>query len=340
MTNWKKYFWLVAAGTVFLFSGCATVPRTITATLYLSDLCERHNVQWQWDSVSQSVVMRKGSLTAKALIDSSIVVVDGRSIQLSGPLRRVRSSVLVPVDFEERVLGLLDTRRLGEGRELWTIIVDAGHGGKDPGAVGRTGLKEKKVTLDIAQKLRDELVQRGFKVVMTRSSDEFISLERRTEIASRNKADLFVSIHANSSQSSSARGVEVYTIRDLDFKEKREEQRVKNLSIMCGSLAMNSSDSHVTRIVADMLYDYKRGESQCAASALAKGLSQQTDSRNRGTKEAGYFVLRNTLIPAVLVEVGFLSNSKEERQLASPVYREQIAQALADNIAGYASRRW
>jgi N-acetylmuramoyl-L-alanine amidase len=105
-------------------------------------------------------------------------------------------------------------------------------------------------------------------------------------------------------------------------------------------MSLDRADGDVPRIISDMLYDYKRGESQQAATALARGLSEGLDSRSRGAKEAGYFVLRNTLIPAVLVEVGFLSNSREEKQLATASFREQIAESLAENIANYARKRW
>ncbi len=101
---------------------------------------------------------------------------------------------------------------------------------------------------------------------------------------------------------------------------------------------MEHNNSSLRRIIGDMLYDYKREESQKAAGALSRGLSQAMNTNSRGTKEAGYFVLRNTLVPAVLVEVGFLSNSREARQLSMSSYQAQIAETLAENIAGYLSR--
>lgn len=244
----------------------------------------------------------------------------------------------MPYDFESRVIGGMRGRPATSVKGPWRVAIDAGHGGKDPGALGRNGIKEKKVVLDIAKRVRDRLEKKGFKVIMTRDRDEFITLERRTEIASRDKVDLFVSIHANSSPSSGTRGVEVYSLRNLDAKEKKEEQRSRNLDLLCRDLSMEHNNSSLRRIIGDMLYDYKREESQKAASALSRGLSQAMDTSSRGTKEAGYFVLRNTLVPAVLVEVGFLSNAREARQLSMPSYQEQIADTLADNIANYLSR--
>lgn len=342
MAHRKNFNRLILLGffAVVMASGCATVPQQPISAVYLSDLCSRHNIQWQWDAVSQTVTLKKSGARAQALIGSKIVVVENEQITLSEPLRRLRGSILVPGDFENKVIIRMEGSKLVSLKGPWTIVIDPGHGGKDPGAISRSGLAEKKVVLDIARKLRDSLERRGFKVFMTRDRDEFITLERRTEIASRSKADLYVSIHANSSPSSAARGVEVYTIRNLDYKEKKEDQRLKNLKVMYGTLSMRRDDPELHRIISDMLYDYKRAESQQAASALARGLSQATDSHSRGAKEAGYFVLRNTLIPAVLVEVGFLSNPREEKQLATSVFRTQVAESLADNIASYAARRW
>ena len=118
------------------------------------------------------------------------------------------------------------------------IIIDAGHGGKDPGALGRGNIKEKNIVLDIAQRLKKILKGRGIKVKMTRDRDNFVSLQKRTEIASRSKADLFISIHANSSPTRSVYGLEVFDAKHLNAKDKKEAQRKTNRRLMFGGLAM------------------------------------------------------------------------------------------------------
>jgi len=304
----------------------------------LSELCSRYQIDLQYDPVTQGVTLKKGSFKARGMLGSNIVVVEGNRVVLSSELRRQRGSVFVPYDFESRVIAVMRDRQATSVKGPWRVAIDAGHGGKDPGAIGRGGIQEKKVVLNIARRVRDRLEAKGLKVIMTRDRDEFVTLERRTEIASRERVDLFVSIHANASPSSGVRGVEIYSLRDLDSKEKREEQRSRNLDLLCRDLSMDHSNSSLRRVIGDMLYDYKREESQKAASALSRGLAQAMDTSSRGTKEAGFFVLRNTLVPAVLVEVGFLSNMREARQLSMSSYQEKIADILADNIVNYLSR--
>ena len=115
------------------------------------------------------------------------------------------------------------------------VVIDPGHGGKDPGAIGRSGVQEKKIVLDISKRLKKILLNRGYKVKMTREKDEFISLQGRTEIASKSMADLFVSVHANSSPVRSVHGLEVYAAEYLDFKSRNEEQRKKNQNLIQGN---------------------------------------------------------------------------------------------------------
>ncbi len=219
----------------------------------------------------------------------------------------------------------------------YKILVDPGHGGKDPGAIGRTGLKEKEIVLDVAKRLRDLLWQRGFDVRMTRDQDVFISLNGRTEMAARGKADVFISIHANASRSSSAKGFEIYTVRTLSFAEKKEQQRKDNYQLLFQSLHMKKDDQRVSAIVEDLLSRKKPLESQRLAEALQQGVLSQGTIKDRGVQTAGFFVLRNTLVPAVLIELGFVTNSKEENLLRNTAYRQKLADAIAAGLMRYVS---
>jgi N-acetylmuramoyl-L-alanine amidase len=133
-------------------------------------------------------------------------------------------------------------------------------------------------------------------------------------------------------------GIEVYALRDLEGSEKRDPQRMKNQRLMCRSLTMQSGNMNLEAIVAELLYNYKISESQLLASYVNKGTSLGAQVASRGVKRAGFHVLRNTLIPAVLVEVGFLTNSQEEMKLRQPDYRQKIADGIAASLVSFSAR--
>lgn len=325
-----------AACLLFWAAGCATMPSTPEGSSDLKTLCEQYNVQWNVDSVSHAINLRSFGREASALVGSSIVLVSGEKVYLSDVVKREGGSVIVPPDFVTKVIA-----RLTGGvsiRPGYHILVDAGHGGKDPGAISRNGTQEKDIVIDIARRLRTALQEKGFKVTMTRDRDEFITLEERTAIATRAKADLFVSIHANSSPSRGVDGLEVYALRELEGIEKRDIQRLKNQKTMFRNLSMQNGNAQVEAIVADMLFNYKITDSQLLAAYVNKGASLAASTSSRGVKRAGFHVLRNTLIPAVLVEVGYLTNLSEETKLRQPEYRQKLAEGIATGLAGFATR--
>ncbi len=220
-------------------------------------------------------------------------------------------------------------------KKIQQIVIDPGHGGKDPGAIGVKGLQEKGVVLDIAKRLKKILEHDGVQVKMTRETDEFISLPERTQFASRTKADLFISIHANSSPARSICGMEVFSLSDLGSWERNEVQRKENQRILFNRLAMKAMPAQVQDIVEDMLYCHKQTESDILALKVIDKTTKLAKTKNRGLKYSRFFVLRNTLVPAVLVEVGFLTNPKEEALLNTGAYRQKIADGLAASLLDY-----
>ena len=194
------------------------------------------------------------------------------------------------------------------------------------------------IVLDIAKRLRGSLEKHGIKTIMTRTKDEFVSLEKRTEIASRSKGDLFVSIHANSSPAKAARGLEVFYLRNLDSHEKKEDQMKENQKALFSQFSMQKNSTVLDNILADMVYTHKQGESEKLANFVTQRTANSINAPNRGSKSSAFFVLRNTLIPAILVEVGFLSNSTEEKALKTRFYRQKIANGLAESILDYANK--
>jgi len=334
----KNLLYLLAGVLMLWAAGCATVPVSPGGPTDLKALCEQYNVQWYVDSVSHVINLRAAGREAQALVGSSVVVVNGEKVFLSDIIRRDQGMVIVPGDFTGKVIfHIVGGARVG--RQGFHVVVDAGHGGKDPGTRGRyTGTPEKEVTLDIARRLKKDLEERGFKVTMTRDRDEFISLEQRTEITTRAKADIFISIHANANPSRSVDGIEVYALRDLQATEQRDPERLKNQKTMLRNLAMKNGDASLEAIVLDMLYNYKLSESQLLAAYVDKGATIAAKANNRGVKRAGYHVLRNTLIPAVLVEVGFLSNAQEESLLRRSDYRQRIADGIVSSLGSVAEK--
>ena len=342
MAQYLKLFLLLWATT--LIWGCATVPPVSTpSAISLEDVCKRYNIQWQFDNVTQVVLLEHKDHKAKALVGSAVVLIGQEKITLSSPLRRKNSTIFVPDDFESKVIGPFGAVRskLGFSVEvaslkIHTIMIDAGHGGKDPGAKGFAGVREKEVVLDIAKKLKVLLQEAGLKVMMTRESDSYPSLEQRTKMASDKDIDFFVSIHANSMPSRKIQGVEVYYVKTQHKRDLDEEQRRDNEKMFTKSLNSTSSKA-LNGIVADMMYQIKVGESGKMAMRLAHNIAQDLSIPNRGARHCRYFVVRNTLQPAVLVETGFLTNKQEEKRLNSSEYRQRLAESIARSILTYAS---
>jgi len=213
------------------------------------------------------------------------------------------------------------------------IVVDAGHGGWDLGTVGRRGLLEKDLVLEIAQRLGKLLESRlGAEVILTRNDDNYIPLDERAGIANQAQADLFVSVHANYSDLPSARGVETYytnlfsspNAKDL---ETREPDRGKAAS----AAVLSPAELH------DKIEQSRRLAASVQRSLYGKLSEENPGLRDRGVKAASYVVLTETAMPGILAEVSFVSSPTDEQKLRSDGYREQIAEALYKGIARYAA---
>ncbi len=222
--------------------------------------------------------------------------VNGKAIGQVGPVQESNGRFLVSQSLVSRIRSAMNAyapppQAQYPARKNLTgcIVIDAGHGGKDPGAIGRNGAYEKSINLAIAKDLKNLLEQRGLTVVMTRSSDRFVDLDERADIANRNNARLFVSIHSNARDDSSMRGFTVYVSRSPSSR------------------------------------------SETVAESILRSMSG-TGLENQGMGRADYRVLVGTKCPAVLVEVGYLSNSREASLLSSSGFQNRTAQAIDDGI--------
>jgi N-acetylmuramoyl-L-alanine amidase len=219
-----------------------------------------------------------------------------------------------------------------------TIVIDPGHGGEDLGARGPSGTVEKDVALSIARRVRAELVNaRGLNVFLTRDRDAELGLDDRTATANNYKADLFVSIHVNASRARGARGSEVYF---LSYQASDDESR--RIALAEGSaerLGRTGDGTDLALILWDMAQAEHLEESSALASDLQEELAVVTGSEGRGVKQAPFRVLVGATMPAVLVEVAFISNPEEEKLLASEAYQARVASAIAHGIERFRRER-
>jgi N-acetylmuramoyl-L-alanine amidase len=222
-------------------------------------------------------------------------------------------------------------------RTVRRIVVDAGHGGHDPGAIGRRGLREKDVTLDIARKVAKELKGEGFDVVLTRSDDRFLQLEERTALANTSRGDLFVSIHANANPRRNRSGIETYFLNVTDDRYAARLAARENGAELDGD---EGADDVLKRIRADLDAVASAGSSRQLAALVQRELcsavrSRFGDVRDLGVKSALFYVLLGARMPAVLVETGFISNAEEEQRLRSPEYRVEVAKAVTRAVRSF-----
>jgi N-acetylmuramoyl-L-alanine amidase len=212
-----------------------------------------------------------------------------------------------------------------------TIVIDPGHGGKDPGAHGQRGTEEKDITLKVALKLRDLLSKRpGVRVLMTRDRDEFVELEDRAKFANAQEADLFVSIHVNSHPQRSVKGIEIY-----HFGEAKD-QRALEVAARENGTPLNSTGVGWEYLVADLLTAKKFEASLelawTAKEAMVTNLNGHYALVDHGVKTAPFYVLRFTSMPSILAEIAYISNSAEEDLLRTGLFTTRVAEALMEGV--------
>ncbi len=219
------------------------------------------------------------------------------------------------------------------------IVIDAGHGGDDHGAQGPAGLLEKDLVLDLAQRLAKKLRAQGLAVQLTRDSDAFVALDARTAIANRAGADLFLSIHANASRTKSVRGVETFFASPEASDEAAEElARAENAAFGPTAAKLTDGDP-LLAILGDLLAQQQLADSQEFARIAQREVARAGVTRSRGVKQAPFVVLMGVRMPAVLVEVGFITNPQDEKALRKAAERERIAAGLARAIAAFRARQ-
>ncbi|HEY5602849.1 MAG TPA: N-acetylmuramoyl-L-alanine amidase [Gammaproteobacteria bacterium] len=224
-----------------------------------------------------------------------------------------------------------------QGRDI-IVAIDAGHGGEDPGAIGRGGTREKDVALSIARKLEALLRQEpGIKPVLIRSGDYYISLRGRIHKAREQKADLFVSIHADAFSNEKAQGSSVYVLsqRDASSEAARWLAASENNADLIGGVSLDDKDDLLASVLLDLSQNAALAASMDVGERILGELKQAGSVHKRQVEHAGFVVLKAPDVPSVLVETGFISNRDEEHQLRNQYHQQRIAKALQQGIKGF-----
>lgn len=223
------------------------------------------------------------------------------------------------------------------GLKIRKIVIDAGHGGHDTGAIGKGGTREKTIALAVALKLKKALADKGYDVVLTREDDTFVALEERARFANRNKGDLFISLHCNAAENRKLSGVETYT---LNVTSDRYSMRLAALE----NQSSERSVSDLQLVLADLSRKANTGESIQLAKAIhptvvAAMQDGKIKAHDHGLKQALFYVLLGVRMPSVLVEMGFLSNVREEKLLKKPETQQKLADSMAEGIDRFIKAR-
>jgi N-acetylmuramoyl-L-alanine amidase len=225
-----------------------------------------------------------------------------------------------------------------QGTRDLVIAVDAGHGGEDPGAIGRGGTREKDVTLQVARRLVERLnAEPGMRAVLTRSGDYFVPLRERINRARRLQADMFVSVHADAFTKRSVRGSSVYVLsaRGASDEAARWLADKENSADLVGGVSLDGKDDVLASVLLDLSQNAAISASQDAASKVLVELDRVGELKKSQVQHAGFIVLKSPDIPSMLVETGFISNPDEERRLRDPDHQSRIAAAIHAGVRGY-----
>jgi len=320
-------------------SGCAATSRgykaaEVSASDYISleDFCGKHGLEYQFDTIDDVIRVFSSEKEVKVLLNSVVGSADGTVFYLKKAPVYFKGEILLPRQLEKIVF----SKDFAVFKPLFsvdTIVIDPGHGGKDPGAVSACGLYEKTVNLAISKYLKDRLEKEGFKVFLTREKDVYLSLQDRVDIAKKRDADLFVSIHANSNRSKKVSGVEVYHLSPTQLNSHERSIKLaksedfKGKDISCGAKA----------ILWDLLITKNYSFSVEFSNILYFNF-KNLGFKVKPPKKAPFYVLRYACTPSVLVEAGYLSNHYEEKALRRRHYQKQIAEGVALSIMSLKNR--
>ena len=313
---------------------------------------------------TEKIVIYFGDTKIKITANTSFVIINDKAYQLQNNVFQRKGEYYVPLDDLLTLLtqqtntdysmdyasmsiklgsviqniAIVETTDLDKEKKKWqfdTIIIDPGHGGKDPGSVGYKGTKEKDIVLDVSKRLARK-IQKNLRVktILTRDEDVFIRLQDRTKFANTNEGDLFISIHVNSNESKKPYGFETYLLRPGRNQEAINVALRENAVIeLEGNKFEKLTDEQLIQatIAQSGFVQY----SEKFAALIQEEIDKRVQSRNRGVKQAGFYVLMGASMPNVLIELGYISNPNEEKKLNSSSYRDMLATSIYYAILKY-----
>ena len=218
------------------------------------------------------------------------------------------------------------------------VAIDAGHGGKDPGAHGPTGVREKQVTLEVARELARQInADPGMRAVLIREGDSFVPLQQRYMKARSAQADLFISIHADASPNHSASGASVFVLstRGASSQAARWLADQENAADLVGGVSLDQKDHNLAAVLLDLSQSATMRASDDVANQVLGALKNVGKAHKPQVERANFVVLRSPDVPSMLVETGFITNPSEEKRLADPGYRQRLASAITDGVRRY-----
>ncbi|MEX0906980.1 MAG: N-acetylmuramoyl-L-alanine amidase [Gemmatimonadota bacterium] len=229
-----------------------------------------------------------------------------------------------------------------EAARTRTVVIDAGHGGRDPGKIAPGGLREKDVTLTISKRLASALRARGYEVFLTRTTDTLIALGDRPRMANEWRGErpvaVFLSIHANAFRLSSATGFETFILSEARTEDERRVAEMENESVRFEDTPVAPAAGGLDQILTSLRSDFLIRASHDLATAVQDNIASFHPGPNRGVKRGGLIVLIGAIMPAVLIEVGFLSNPAEARLLGTPTFHQQVTDGIADAVDQFFAR--
>ena len=312
----------------------------------LETLVWRYGLHRSDDARAGKITLTAEDFKLVLVLDMEMVLVDGKPHNLGGCVRRTESGVIVPAEVERIIVSSVKRKRKEKEERVEKraikVVIDPGHGGKFPGAV-QNGIEEEDLNLAVSLIVRRLLEEQGVDVTLTRSSDEHLSedwstdLNRRVDISNRLNADLFVSIHANSSRNRRLRGSDVFIARESEDADERVTKALREaprLPERFGRL-LYERDGMTRKIVHRLLFEEKYRRSLVLARCVAKALEKNPfDGFNR-INDCGFRVVKWTRAPAVLVEMGFISNPETAEKFKTASYRRLVAELIAEGIMEY-----
>jgi N-acetylmuramoyl-L-alanine amidase len=226
----------------------------------------------------------------------------------------------------------------GEGR--FTIVIDPGHGGIDPGAIGKNGTAEKTIVLAFAKELEQRLDRKRYNVLLTRSGDSFLSLKERVRIARKNKADLFLALHADVVRGAAVRGATVYTLSDMASDAEAEAlAHAENRADLIAGVDLAQENEEITGILIDLALRETKNHSLVFARTMVESLNPVIEMTSRPMRSAGFLVLKAPDVPSALLELGYLSSRADEKLLNSDKWRAKAAGAVVRAIDNFFAAR-